>query len=291
MKNIMNIKRIISIILVTVVLVLSSNIYAANDSFKTSLTVSKSQLEREDTFTVTMQISDINIESGEKGIGAYTAKLEFDSSVLEFVSSNGIGKWEAPFYQDAYITGNTNDGNVVNTNQSIGTFEFKVKANAKLGDTTIKLVNFSGSTAATDVSAADSSIKITIVAENPGDGSGDREGGSGDRNTAGGGNTASGGNTAGGGSTAQGGQNGNGGNTNQNGNSANTNQSNNTANTPSVNGSSNSKSENLKSNTLPKTGTSNPAIIYIIIIICVLAAIGCVVRIRVLNNKSRHSDK
>ena len=284
MKKIINVKRVIYIILIIVALILSTNVYAANDSFKTSLSVNKSQVKRGEKITVTMSLSDISIESGEKGIGAYTAKLDFDSSILEYVkdSARGAGKWETPLYQDSYITGNTNDGNVVNTNQSIGTFEFMVKDNAALGETTIKLVNFSGSTAQTDVSAANSSVKITVI-NNTDDGS---EGGSGSSSgeTSGGGGAAGSGNTAGG---TQSGQNDKGKDkTNIATNTPTT--TNNTANNATNNTKNNaSKTENLKSNTLPKTGPSNFSLIYII---CALFAIVCVIRIKMLNNKSKHSN-
>ena len=48
-------------------------------------------------------------------------------SVLEYVSTNGTDKWEAPVYENGLIVGNTKDGNVVNTAQNIGTITFKVK--------------------------------------------------------------------------------------------------------------------------------------------------------------------
>lgn len=162
MRNIIKIKKVIFAVLIVALLIFTSSVYAANDSFKTALSVNKSQVKKGEEVTVTLKLSDISIESGEKGIGAYTAKIDFDSSVLEYVSASGSGKWETPFYQDKLITATTNDGNVVNTNQSIATVTLKVKSNATLGDTTIKLTNFSGSTAASNVSAPDSSVKITI---------------------------------------------------------------------------------------------------------------------------------
>ena len=151
MINSIKSKKTISIILTIILLLFTTSVYAANDSFNTSLSVNKSSVEQGENVIVTINISDISIESGEKGIGAYTAKLDFDSSVLEYVETNGTDKWEAPFYQDKQITGTTADGKVVDTNQNIGTITFKVKENAPVGETTIKLTNFSGSTAETDV--------------------------------------------------------------------------------------------------------------------------------------------
>ena len=137
MKNSIKAKKTICMILTAILLILESRVYAA-DSLSTALGVSNSSVKRGDNVTITIGISSIAIESGEKGIGAYTAGLDFDSSVLEYVSTEGTDKWEAPFYQDKLIAGNTDDGKVINTNQSIGTITFKVKDNAKLGTTTIQ---------------------------------------------------------------------------------------------------------------------------------------------------------
>ena len=139
MKNNTRSKKIIAIMLF-VILMFTANVYAANDSFNTSLSVNNSQVKRGENITITIPLSDIAIESGEKGIGAYTAGIDFDSSVLEYVSTNGTDKWEAPLYQENLITGNTDDGEVINTTQNIGTITFKVKENAKLGETTIKVL-------------------------------------------------------------------------------------------------------------------------------------------------------
>ncbi len=171
MKNSINVKNTICIIIIAILLILTTNVYAANDSFKTTLSVDNSQAKRGESIKVTIALKDIAIESGEKGIGAYTAKLDFDSSVLEYVSTNGTDKWEAPIYQETRIAGNTIDGEVIKTAQNIATITFKVKENAKLGETTIKLTNFSGSTAGSDVVANDSSVKITVINKDGGKGS------------------------------------------------------------------------------------------------------------------------
>ena len=160
-------KKIISIILVILLLVCTTKVYAAKDSFHTTLTINHTQAKRGDTVTVTIGLKDIAIESAEKGIGAYTAEIQFDSSVLDYVSVNGTNKWEAPLYQDGFITSNTKDAKVVNTAQSIATITFKVKESAKLGETSIALRNFSGSAAGPDILASSNgATKLTIIDNN-----------------------------------------------------------------------------------------------------------------------------
>ena len=157
-------KKVISILLMILFVMVTANVQAASDSFHTTLTINNSQAKRGDTITVTIGLKDIAIESGEKGIGAYTAEIQFDSSVLEYVSVNGTDKWEAPLYQDGFITSNTKDAKVVNRAQSIATITFKVKENAKLGETSIALRNFSGSAATLDILASSNgATKLTII--------------------------------------------------------------------------------------------------------------------------------
>lgn len=160
-------KKIISIILIILLVACTAKVYAVSDSFHTTLTINHAQAKRGETITVTIGLKDIAIESGEKGIGAYTAEIQFDSSVLEYVSVNGTDKWEAPLYQDGFITSNTKDAKVVTTTQSIATITFKVKENAKLGETSIALRNFSGSAAGPDILASNNgATKLTIIDNN-----------------------------------------------------------------------------------------------------------------------------
>lgn len=165
-------KKVISILLMILLVLCTTKVQAVSDSFNTTLTINNSQAKRGDTITVTIGLKDIAIRSGEKGIGAYTAEIKFDSSVLEYVSADGVGKWEAPLYQDGYITSNTNDAEVVTTTQNIATITFKVKENASLGETSVSVANFSGSALQADILASSNgSAKLTII-DNSNNGSG-----------------------------------------------------------------------------------------------------------------------
>ena len=166
MKKNLKMQKILSILLVAL-LILTTRIYAAEDRYDTTIQASPKQAKEGDKVEITLGISNLAIESGEKGIGAYTAEIQFDSSVLEYVSVNGTDKWEAPLYQDGFITSNTKDAKVVNTAQSIATITFKVKENAKLGETSIALRNFSGSAAGADILASSNgTTKLTIIDNN-----------------------------------------------------------------------------------------------------------------------------
>ena len=270
MKDRIKSKNKICIILIAILLIFTTNVYAV-DSFKTSLNADKSSVKRGENITVTIALSDIAIESGEKGIGAYTANIDFNSSVLEYVSASGTDKWEI-LYQDKAIIGNTEDGEVVNTAQNIGTITFKVKEDAELGETTIRLINFSGSNAESDISGESSSIVITVTDENGGTGNGSGTGdtGTGNENNPGNGNNN--GNGTGSGSNNGNGSNAGSGNENQegsiggNGNTQNggTNGNKNTG---------NGEKNNIKKGSLPATGGNSNITKYVLIGIFVLVAI------------------
>ena len=270
MKNILRRINVISIILITI-LALKANVYAANDSYKTNLSVDNSQVQRGESITLTISLSDISIESNEKGIGAYSAKLDFDSSILEYSSSAGTDIWEEPFYQEQLIIGNTSNGKVVNSSQSIGTITFKVKENAKLGETTIKLTNFSASTAVVDVPTEDTSIKITIIEK-----SNTGESGNGNQNQ----------NQDGNNDKQDENKDENSGNQNENGNG------NGSSGNGSSNGNSNindAKKDDIKEGTLPQSGDRNMPI-FILISLFTVVAITLLIRIILINKKIKKNS-
>lgn len=244
-------KKIIGILLI-VVLMITTSVCAAGDSYETTLKVNNSQFKEGDTVILTIGLSNIAIESGEKGIGGYTGSIKFDPSVLEYVSTKGTDKWDSPFYQDGSITATTQNGQVVNTTQSIGTITFKVKEGAKLGKTTIGLENFSA-TSLVDIPTGNKYTEITIV-------------GSGNNTGTGSGNEGSG----------------NVGTNNPNNNGTNKN--------PSTSGSQNvvsTKKENIKKGVLPKAGSANVEM-FTAIGAGIVLVIALFVRFKVIDKKIKN---
>lgn len=174
--------KLIGILVIALFVVFSTIVSAANDSYQTTLKANASEVKVGENITITIGLDKIAITTGDKGIGAYTAKLEYDTSALEYVETQGSSKWGEPFFKNGSITGVTKDGECVNTTQSIGTITFKVKDNAKLGKTTIQLTNFKGSTGvAGDLMASNQpKIEITVVSkqsDNQQNGDNDQQGG------------------------------------------------------------------------------------------------------------------
>lgn len=175
MKKNIGRKKIISILLI-ILLIITTKVYAAEDSFGTELTVDNAQVKANDLVTVTIGLNNIEIEGGDKGIGGYTGKIEYDTSILEYVSASGTDIWDKPFFSDKFITSTTSNGVVVDTPQSIGTITFKVRSDAVLGKTTIGLENFSGTNGEKDIYTMNKSVEIEVIGNGNGNGNGNNTG-------------------------------------------------------------------------------------------------------------------
>lgn len=275
MKNNVNMKKVISIALMVLLLIGTTTVHAANDYFKTTVKADHTQAKVDDIVVITIGLKDINIESGEKGIGAYTANIKFDPAVFEYVSTSGSTGWEAPLYEEGGITGNTTNAKVVQTPQDIGVITLKVKKDAKIGETTVELTNFSGSNGLNDIDAANEAVKITIVTSNNNNG-----GNSGNNNGGNSGNTNNG-NGNNGSTTNNGNSNGS-----NNGNPTNNNSNNNNANTNIPNTSTPATDTSVKQGKLPQTGTTD-VIIFTILGSASLLAITFFTRMIILNRKMK----
>ncbi len=289
MKNIIRRINVISIILITI-LALSTQVKAANDSYKTTLSANHSQVHRGEDVIITIGLSDIAIESGEKGIGAYTANIEFDSSIFEYSKAEGTEIWEEPFYQDKMIIAATKDCKVVSTAQDIGTITFKVKDNAKLGETTIKLTNFSGSNAVSDIPTSDTSVKVTILEKD--DSSEGENNGNQDENDGNQGNETGNGEDQNGNNENQNGENGNSSNQNnensgsQNSGNGSSNNGNQSVNVSNINDAS---KDDVKKGVIPQTGDIDIARLTLISLFTVVA-ISLLIKIKLLDKKIKNNQ-
>ena len=250
--------KLISTILVFCMIMLigiSTISYAAEESFELQLEPKSSTLNPGDTFSVDIVIDNMNITSGDQGIGAYQAKIVYDSNALELVSVTAANGWER-FLNEGNIVINTDDGEVVKERTTTSTINFKVKDDAEIGETTISLENIKGSSGTTTIDGTGISATINIEEKTT-------EPPTGEDNTTGGGNTTGGNNTTGGGNTT-GGNNttGSGNTTGGNSTTGGTNATrNNTVITPN-----NNQSTTANKN-LPYTGARNIIIVAIIIAI------------------------
>ena len=188
--------KLISIIAVIYVILISLTTltYAADESFELQLNPLTKEIVLGNTFEVEILLDNMNITSGDQGIGAYNAKLTYDTEVLELVDVQQQTGWEI-MENEGNIVALTTDGEVVKNRTLTAKATFKVKDDAQLGDTEISLESVSGSSGVATIQGTGVSATVQIVEQsiNPGDDD--------DENTAGGNNTVGDDNTAGGNNT------------------------------------------------------------------------------------------
>lgn len=136
------------------------------DSFHLALQPNKTTLKKGDTVEVSIVLDNIKVESGDKGIGAYSAKISYDTNVFGEIEKVKSENWEIMQNEGSMIA-NTKDGNCVTQKTVTGTFELKVKENAKIGETTIKIGEIKGSSGETIIGQGNElKIKIEDKANN-----------------------------------------------------------------------------------------------------------------------------
>lgn len=187
MKQIKLIAIIMIICIVSVMMI--PNVYAASESFELQLQSSSSTLHPGDTFSVNIYLDKINVTSGDKGIGAYQAKIVYDTNILELVSASATTGWEV-LENEGNMVANTSNAEVVKERTATATISFKVLDNATLGNTTISLESIEGSSGTSTIEGTGVSTTIRVEEKST-----DNENPSGDDNTVGNDNTAGGSNT------------------------------------------------------------------------------------------------
>lgn len=136
--------------------------YAAGESFKLELETSSATLKPGDSFSVNIVIKDINVTSGDQGIGAYQAKIVYDKNVLELVKVTQATGWEV-LENEGNIVANTSNAEVVKEKVNTATINFKVLDNAAEGDTTISLESIKGSSGTTTIDGTVVGKKVNIA--------------------------------------------------------------------------------------------------------------------------------
>ena len=151
-------RKIITLSLILVIVTLVSNVYAVSKC-KVDLKTDKSEYNKNDEFTVNVNLSDIQ---DEKGIIAVGGTLEYDKNSLELVKMEAQGKWTKPSYNEAngkFVT--DRDNSYATKGETLFKITFKVKEESKK-DITITLKDISASNGKEDIKTDNVSKVITI---------------------------------------------------------------------------------------------------------------------------------
>lgn len=141
----------------------SSKKFASGDSFITELSSSSPSVVAGDSVTLTVKLLNININSGDKGIGVLSFKLDYDSDVFSLTSSSSdVGKISTNNNGDYIIV--MNDGKVLTADTTVFTFTLKSKSNVNNVNSLISLSNILGS-AGSSVSSKNTSLTVLVKDE------------------------------------------------------------------------------------------------------------------------------
>ena len=245
-------RKIIALSLILVIVTLLSNVYAVSKC-KVDLKTDKSEYNKNDEFTVNVNLSDIQ---DEKGIIAVGGTLEYDKNSLELVKMEAQGKWTKPSYNEAnrkFVT--DRDNSYATKDETLFKITFKVKEESKK-DITITLKDISASNGKEDIKTDNVSKAITIKDSTvpdtkPGDGNEGNNNGS------------------------------------NNGNNVGNNIGNNVGNNVGNNSGNNSSNNNsIYNNKIPQAGENNGIIIFCIIVLIAIAT-TYYIKIKIINKKSK----
>ena len=140
--------------------VISSQKFASGDSFITELSSSSPSVVAGDSVTLTVKLLNININSGDKGIGVLSFKLDYDSDVFSLTSSSSaVGMFSSNNNGDNLIVMNV--GKVFTADTTVFTFTLKSKSNVNNVNSLISLSNILGS-AGSSVSSKNASQTVLV---------------------------------------------------------------------------------------------------------------------------------
>lgn len=130
------------------------------DTYKIELNSSNTTLKEGENIEITLSIKDINIQSGEKGIGAYEGKLEYDKEVFELVEIQGNENWDEPIENEGKFISVKSDGICTDEEQVLATIILKVKDNIKGDNEIVEIKDFKVSNGEISIATDDVKLKI-----------------------------------------------------------------------------------------------------------------------------------
>lgn len=245
----MKVKKCIIILLIMIIISgINYTVKSANgDSYSLKMSVDKTTLKAGDTVTISLKLDNIEIQSGEKGLGSYEGSIVYDKNIFEDLKMIGNSNWDTPFQNEGRFTSTRTDGKCVSETQEIATITLKVKSNAKEGNTTIQIKDFSASNAVENIPTSNTSIIAKIEKES-------------DKNNTLNTNTSNNGNT----------NTNNGGTTNNKVQNTTNNKTQNTVKNSTTTQTKNIITNSTAKQSLPKTGIST-TLLSIFIVVCVIS--------------------
>ena len=160
-------KIALSLLIIIISVGLSIISYATEeDTYKVNLIADREIVNTDETIEVILSLDEINIKSGEQGIGAYQCKIEYDKEVFEFVKMESAKGWDSPMENQGVVASVRSDGKTSSEKQEIAKIVLKTKNNAKAGETQIKVSSFEASNGLNNIKTEDVSVTINVNSTN-----------------------------------------------------------------------------------------------------------------------------
>lgn len=136
-----------------------------SDSFKIKMMATNLELHPGENLEISLLLDNININTGEKGIGAYEGNIEYDTNVFSAIKMAGNENWDKPAMEAGRFSSTNSDAQCVSQTQEIAKITLTIKENATLGNTNIVIKNFEGSNKESNIPTEDISLTVKIVEE------------------------------------------------------------------------------------------------------------------------------
>lgn len=157
-------KKTLSIVLVAMMaLILCSSAVFAVTSFSVVLSANNTKVEVGEEVEVTVALK--NFTAGETGINSITYTIDYDTAVFEVLEDKNLSSangWDSPTFNPTNGEAVMLNSQFMAEDHDVMKIKFKVKEEAKLGNTVVTIKEISASDATNEIYPSDQKITLTI---------------------------------------------------------------------------------------------------------------------------------
>lgn len=133
--------------------------YGATSEYDIKMEIEKEKYVTGETIQIPVIVENINMEHG---IVALSTVLSYDETILEEPAILNSSNWTTPIMVEDLIQTTTTTMQPTKENQKVMILSFKIKEDAKPGQTEISLLNFEASDGENTIENEDTNIKIDV---------------------------------------------------------------------------------------------------------------------------------
>lgn len=155
-------KKTISIILITLIILMFSNLPTYAMGFTIDLKADKNVVSAGSTISVTVSTNNLNI--GGEGMNVFSCLLQYDETMFEKITLEdikGLNNWSVSYNAE---TGKIllDNSNFITVDSELCVITFKVKSNVELESTEIKIADPQTSNNKVDISGTEGTLTVHV---------------------------------------------------------------------------------------------------------------------------------